>query len=86
MEMETFVMPAIACLCFALATGVKMAWPTADRVHDFIPLGCAVLGIVLACTFLGVSLDSLATGAVSGLAATGIWELGTHIFPKEAGQ
>lgn len=80
--MEGFIMPAIAVFCCVMAIGVRAAFPN-DRVHDFIPLGCAVVGTVLACGFLGWSLESLATGAVSGFAATGLWEQATHIIPKE---
>lgn len=82
--METFIMPSIAVICCVLAFAFKQA-VTNDRVHDFIPLGCAMLGIVLACVFLGVSLDNLATGAVSGFAATGLWEQIIHILPTVGG-
>lgn len=75
-------MPSIMLVCcvfgFAIKTAIKH-----DRMHDFIPLGCAVVGTVLACVFLGWSLDSLACGAVSGIAATGLWEQVMHIIPKE---
>ena len=84
--MENYVMPSIAVLCCVLALGVKTAFPDAHRVHDFIPLGCALLGTVLACSFLGWSLDNLAVGAVSGFAATGLWEQIIHILPKASGE
>lgn len=74
-------MPAIAAVCCVLALCFRMAIKS-DRAHDFIPLGCAVLGIALACAFSGVSLESIATGAVSGFAATGLWEQGTHLFER----
>lgn len=83
--METYIMPSIAVLCCVLAYGFKLAVKS-DRAHDFIPLGCAVLGIALACAFLGVSLDNLAVGAVSGFAATGLWEQVTHIIPTPTGE
>lgn len=82
--METFIYPSIAVVCCVLAFAFKTAFDN-DRAHDFIPLGCAVLGIILACIFLGWSLDSLATGAVSGFAATGLWEQITHIIPPVEG-
>ncbi|MBQ9021727.1 MAG: hypothetical protein IJ113_06905 [Eggerthellaceae bacterium] len=82
--METFIMPSIAVICCVLAFAFKQAIKN-DRAHDFIPLGCALLGIVLACAFLGISLDSLATGAVSGFAATGLWEQIIHILPEVGG-
>ena len=82
--METYIMPSIAAVCCVLAFAFKTATHN-DRIHDFIPLGCACLGIALACAFLGMSLDSLAAGAVSGLAATGLWEQATHIMPSTEG-
>lgn len=78
--METFIMPTISVICLVLAFGFRQATHN-DRLHDFIPLGCAVLGIALAAVFMGVSLETIATGAVSGFAATGLWEQGTHIIP-----
>ena len=81
--MEAYVMPSIALFCCVFGFALKAAMPQADRLHDFIPLICATIGVILACGFIGVSLDALATGAISGSAATGIWEQWTHLFPKE---
>lgn len=78
--METFIYPAIAVFCCVFAFCFKLAIKN-DRVHDFIPLGCSVLGVALACFFLGFTLDNLAIGAVSGFAATGLWEQIIHILP-----
>ena len=83
--METLIMPSIAVICCVLAYAFKMAVPN-DRVHDFIPLGCALLGIALACGFLGTTLDNIAIGAVSGFAATGLWEQIIHILPSQIGK
>lgn len=79
--MEGFIMPTISAFCCVLAWSFKNAVHN-DRAHDFIPLGCAVLGTLLACWSMGLSLDSLAMGAVSGFAATGLWEQITHIVPN----
>ena len=78
--MEAYTMPAIMAVCCVLGLAIK-AIPV-DRVHDFIPLTCAVVGVVLACGFMGWTLDNIATGAVSGAAATGLWEQITHALPK----
>lgn len=80
-KMEAYLMPSIMVTCAVLGFAIKQALPW-DRAHDFIPLGCAVVGTVLACGFLGWSLDSIATGAVSGIAATGLWEQIIHVLPK----
>lgn len=79
--MEAYIMPSIMLICAVFGFAVKNAIPF-DRVHDFIPLLCAVVGTALACTFLGVSLDTIATGAVSGIAATGLWEQIIHVIPR----
>ena len=80
--METYIMPSIAIFCCVMAYAFKNAIKV-DRVHDFIPLGCAVLGIALSVGFMGFTLDNLAIGAVSGFAATGLWEQITHIMPNK---
>ena len=79
--MDAFIYPSIALVCCVLAFAFKTAVKN-DRAHDFIPLGCAVLGITLAVVFLGVTLDNIAIGAVSGFAATGLWEQATHFMPS----
>ena len=83
--METFIMPSIAVICCVLAYAFKQAVDN-ERAHDFIPLGCAILGIALACGFLGMTLDNIAVGAVSGFAATGLWEQIVHIIPTPVGK
>ena len=83
--MEAYIMPSIAVFCCVLAMGFKTAFPTWDRAHDFIPLGCAAIGIVLACGFCGFTLDNLAGGAMSGFAATGLWEQIIHVLPPVSG-
>lgn len=81
--MEAYIMPSVAVICCVLGFCIKQALPW-DRVHDFIPLICAVVGVVLLCGFNGWTLDNLAAGAVSGIAATGLWEQITHALPKGA--
>lgn len=83
--MEGFIMPGVAVLCCVLALGFKAAFPTWERAHDFIPLGCALLGIALVCGFQGWTLDNITAGAVSGFAATGLWEQLTHAMPPIVG-
>lgn len=78
--MEAYVMPSIMLICAVFGFVVKQAIPF-DRLHDFIPLMCSALGVALALGFTGVSLDTIATGAVSGIAATGLWEQIMHVMP-----
>lgn len=84
--MEAYIMPSVAIFCCIFGFVIKQATPTMDRLHDFLPLICMVLGIVLVCAFMGISLDGLAQGAVSGVAATGIWEQATHLLPPIIGE
>lgn len=83
--MDIFIMPAIMCTCAVLGFAFKKAVNN-DRAHDFIPLMCACLGVSLSCGFLGFTLDNIACGAVSGIAATGLWEQITHALPRVSGE
>lgn len=82
--MEAYIMPSVMLICavfgFAIKNGIKR-----DRVHDFIPLMCAVAGVLLMCGFQGWTLDNIACGAVSGIAATGLWEQIIHVLPQPTG-
>lgn len=84
--MDAYLMPSVAIICCIFGFAVKQATPTMDRLHDFLPLMCAALGVLLVSVFVGVSLDGIATGAVSGIAATGIWEQIVHALPSISGQ
>ena len=79
--MEAYIMPSVMLICAVFGFAVKSAVPS-DRVHDFIPLMCACLGVVLMLLFNGATLDNIASGAVSGIAATGLWEQITHALPR----
>lgn len=83
--MEAYVMPSIMLICAVFGFAVKNAVPY-DRVHDFIPLMCACMGVALMVAFNGATLDNIAAGAVSGIAATGLWEQITHAIPQGADQ
>lgn len=84
--MEAYVMPSIAVFCCVIGFAIKTAMPEAHRLHDFIPLICAVVGVALMVGFYGFTPDTLATGAVSGIAATGIWEQIIHALPTVQGE
>ena len=80
--MEAYILPSIMVTCAVLGFASKQALPW-DRVHDFIPLMCAVVGLVLMCGFNGWTLDNIAAGLVSGIAATGLWEQIIHALPRK---
>ena len=83
--MQAFVYPAVMVICAVFGFAIKNAIRN-DRVHDFIPLMCACAGVILMGMFQGWSLDNIACGAVSGIAATGLWEQITHAIPKTTGE
>lgn len=82
MEVSAYLMPSVMLICCVFGFAVKTAVKN-DRVHDFIPMMCAAMGTALAVAFAGATLDNIAAGAVSGIAATGLWEQFVHILPKE---
>ena len=82
--MEAYILPSAMLICMAFGFAFKVAIPY-DRAHDFIPLMCACMGVVLVGIFVGWSLDNIAAGAVSGIAATGLWEQFVHLLPPVGG-
>lgn len=78
--LEPYVMPVIAVLCYGVCYVVKKT--AGEKVDRYVPLIAGVLGIV--CSVVtsftgGINTDNIVsivcTGLVSGLAATGAWEL-----------
>lgn len=64
----------IVIICSAVGYIIKNFLP--DNLNNFIPLFSGVLGIFIACwTVETFTPEVLATGLVSGLAATGCYEL-----------
>ena len=82
--MEAYIMPSVMVACAVFGFAIKTAFKN-DRLHDFIPLMCAVVGLVLLCGFNGWTLDNIAAGLVSGIAATGLWEQIIHALPPVSG-
>ena len=82
--MEAYILPSAKLACMAFGFGFKTAIPY-DRAHDFIPLLCSAMGVLLVGIFVGWSLDNIAAGAVSGIAATGLWEQFAHLLPSVGG-
>lgn len=83
--MDAYIMPSVMLCCAVFGFAVKTAIPN-DKVHDFIPLACAAMGVVLMGGFCGWTLDNIAAGAVSGIAATGLWEQIVHALPNSKGE
>ena len=77
-----YISPIILVACLIVGYVVKHAIPN-ETINRYIPLILAVLGIVLnvwAC--MGISLEIAVTGAMSGLASTGLYELFAKINEK----
>ncbi len=71
----------VVIICACIGYVLKNAFPKFD--NRFIPLASAVLGIALtAWGNWGFSLEILATGLVSGLAATGLYEAVKNMINK----
>lgn len=77
-----FILPIIcvACLCVGYVLKNLIPGNTIDR---FIPLIVCILGILLNIWNFGlVTLEIVVTGAVSGLASTGLYELFKQLIEK----
>lgn len=70
---DVYYMPVVAAICFGVGYVIKHWLPTDNK---WIPTVGAVLGAVLGCLALHeVTVEAVAKGMISGLAATGLYEL-----------
>lgn len=70
---EMYYMPVVAAICFGVGYVVKHWLPTDNK---WIPTIGAVLGAVLGCLACHeLSVEAIAKGMISGLAATGLYEV-----------
>ena len=77
-----YISPIILVACLIVGYVIKHAIPN-ETINRYIPLILAVLGIVLnvwAC--MSISLEIAVTGAMSGLASTGLYELFAQLIEK----
>ena len=80
-----YLMPVAAVICAVVCYVAKTAIGS-ERFDRFIPLCSAILGlIIVAWASCGFTPETVAQGLVSGLAATGTYEL-VKQFIKMAGQ
>ena len=80
-----YLMPVAAVICAVVCYVAKTAIGS-ERFDRFIPLCSAILGlIIVAWASGGFTPEIVAQGLVSGLAATGMYEL-VKQFIKMAGQ
>ena len=70
---DLYYMPVVAAICFGVGYVIKHWLPTDNK---WIPTVGAVLGSVLGCLALHeITVEAVAKGIISGLAATGLYEL-----------
>lgn len=68
-----YYMPVVAAVCFGTGYVIKHWLPTDNK---WIPTVGAILGTILGCLALHeISVEAVAKGMISGLAATGLYEL-----------
>ena len=69
-----YISPIALVICLAIGYVIKNAIPN-DGINRFIPLIAAAIGVVV-CTWAtwSFSAEVLATGLISGLASTGLYE------------
>lgn len=79
-QITTLISPIIVIACLTLGYIIKHTFKN-KQVNAFIPFICAITGIVANIWTTGVvDLMSITTGAVSGLAATGLYEGFTNVL------
>ena len=77
---STFISPIIVIACLCVGFVLKHAIPS-EKLDHFIPLIVMVLGIILNFWAAGaIALETAVTGAVSGLASTGLYEAFTQLI------
>lgn len=85
MDVSTYISPVIAVLALALTQAVKGVVP--DEGKKYMPLCALLVGVVAAVvtSAAGITnsnvIEVITTGAVSGLAGCGVFELGKQLLP-----
>lgn len=74
--------PIVMAICLSVGYILKR-W-TKDENHRIIPTVLAILGAVCACIHTrSITLEAIASGAVTGLASTGIHQAFKQIIEKK---
>lgn len=74
--------PIVMAVCLCVGYILKR-W-TNDEKHRIIPTVLAVLGAVCACIYeKNITLEAIASGAVTGLASTGVHQVFKQIIEKK---
>ena len=79
-QITALISPIIVIACMTLGYIIKHTFNN-KKINAFIPLICATIGVFANLWTVGtIDLVSITTGAVSGLAATGLYEGFTNIL------
>ncbi len=73
-EIQKFLQPTILAICLCTGYCLKHIQKL-DKINDYIPLIMMIMGIVLACLISGPGIESVAIGAVTGVASSGFHQL-----------
>lgn len=81
---QDYMVIPIAVICFCIGYIIKNT-PLFERVaNEFIPLICGLLGMVLGIWMGGFTIQAIAEGLVSGLAATGFHQVYSQYIEKKS--
>lgn len=78
-----YISPVALVICLAVGFVVKNAIPS-DEINRWIPVIVAVLGVII-CAWAewAISPQIVATGLISGLASTGLYEAFNNFINKK---
>ena len=80
---QDFIAPIILLFCLCIGYIIKNLIPD-ERINRFIPLIMGAVGTAAACIHAGsLSLPTVLSGLVSGLASTGMYEAFHQLINKQ---
>lgn len=84
MDLQEYFIPIVLVACLVVGYCIKHS--ASKKTNKFIPTIMAALGAVLGILAEGLSLGSVVSGAVTGLASTGLYEAFTQYIeaPQKA--
>jgi len=85
MDFNEYIVPAALIGCLVVGYCLKNIIKN-SRVNDFIPAILALVGALIACSINGFTVMSVITGAVSGLASTGLHQAFTRFIEAMGGE
>ena len=84
MDLNSYIVMSVMTGCFCVGLILKNLIPS-QKLNRYIPLIMGVLGVLLnaALNVWTLSVDTLIEGLVSGLASTGMFELGKNLIKSK---